>query len=231
MKISFGKYDSAEEAIYIAKKYEDGRAAPVSGSELGVDSRDKAEDNKKTAFAQSGDRVEISEEARELQRAAATENPEADEEREDPYKDFAKDTEGLKNLFKNFGGAQESGAAGASDEEGQSTVTMLRKMIQEAQKKLEKAQEKLQEAMAKAQSAEDEVAKLAAQGEVEAAQGEVQNIQGEIQTLREELQKALQNESGSQDGQITQGPASINGGWQPSGQRISVGPNGITSLK
>ncbi|MDR1126476.1 MAG: hypothetical protein LBM64_10560 [Deltaproteobacteria bacterium] len=238
-------YNPVEEAMLADRakaRTEDGRTAPVSGSELGLDAGGKADEAKKTVFAAAGDRVDISREARELLQAQAAENP-GEEERQgadeqDEYAEFAEAANNLKGLSEKFQSPATAGMSGAGgsedDSEGGGSVDKLRKMIKEAQKKLADAQLKLQEALAKASSEEDSSARQLAQGEVQAAQQEMAVMNAEIQMLQQRLQEAMKSEAGGGGGSGEGGVGKIGinpaSGWAPSGKRIQVGANGIASL-
>ena len=219
MRIIGNFFDPAEESAYTSKvraQTEDGRAAPVSGAEMGLDAKEKAEGAKKDAFALPGDRVEISREARELLRVSAAENPKEEEEGDNDLKDFFEDMEKLKGMFDGLA----SSPAGKADKAAESgndneVAERLRKMIREAQKKLRQAEEELSRLMAEASDEGDPVAKQALQVKLRAAQQKAASANAEVQALNDQLQQALQ----------TQG-----GGWRPGGKRIEVSAGGTVSV-
>lgn len=84
MKINFDSPFQLPEEKERAIKVEDARASLVAMAAPASERQEKADEDKKTDFAQAGDTVKISEEAREKQRLASVENS-PENERHDEF--------------------------------------------------------------------------------------------------------------------------------------------------
>jgi chromosome segregation ATPase len=177
------------------RRTEDGRSAALLTSvDLGAGKQEKNDEDSKTPILQKGDRVEISEEAREKQRAQ-----EADKQADKKKNEDQENTD-ESGLNKEANGAKldgsQTGKSSSAEDDGSAEVARLRKMIQEQQKKIQEARQKLNQAMSEAQKAENDAEKQAAEQKVNAAQIEINLANAEIQTLNSQLQKAMQGQSG-----------------------------------
>ena len=207
-------------------RMDDGRSALLQRLDAWVinsNPNDDAEENRKPDFVQSGDTVQISREAREMQRSAASENP--DEKDRQTNGNGAEDKNARSGFAQDDKSTRLNGTHAAAQADNQSeeddgkTSTKIRKQIREAQKRLEQAQIKLNEALAEMQGAEDEMERMDAQVKVQGAETEVNTINTELQLLNTELQKAIQAEA--------EGGES---GWAPSGKRVEVNAKGTVKV-
>ncbi|MDR2826242.1 MAG: hypothetical protein LBV76_05545, partial [Deltaproteobacteria bacterium] len=141
------------------RRTEDGRSAALLTSvDLGAGKQEKTDEDSKTPLLQKGDRVEISEEAREKQRTQEA-HREADQQKNEHQENA--DESGLnKETGSKLDGSQ-TGKSSSTQDDSSAEVARLRKMIQEQQKKIQEARQKLSQAMAEAQKAENDAEKQA----------------------------------------------------------------------